>query len=132
MSSYYGSFEFDTKKRAKYSKKTIDKIIKLKQSGLSIRNIDKKLDIPFGSLHYILRMNGEVNIFTSRPSNKYINRSEAMYMYDMTNSQFDYYRGRYTDRTVLTGNIVWIERELLEDHILDKVGYKNRWKSNIK
>ena len=77
-------------------------------------------------------MNGEVNIFTSRPSNKYINRSEAMYMYDMTNSQFDYYRGRYTDRTVLTGNIVWIERELLEDHILDKVGYKNRWKSNIK
>ena len=55
-----------------------------------------------------------------------------MYMYDMTNSQFDYYRGRYTDRTVLTGNIVWIERELLEDHILDKVGYKNRWKSEEK
>ena len=24
MSSYYGFFEFDTKKRAKYSKKTID------------------------------------------------------------------------------------------------------------
>ena len=129
MSSYNGFFEFDTKKRAKYSKKTIDKIIKLKQSGLSIRNIAKKLDIPFGSLHYILRMNGEVNIITTRPSNKYINRSEAMYMYDMTNSQFDYYRGRYTDRTVLTGNIVWIERELLEDHILDKVGYKNRWKN---
>ena len=129
MSSYYGFFEFDTKKRDKYSKKTIDKIIKLKQSGLSIRNIAKKLDIPFGSLHYILRMNGEVNIFTSRPSNKYINRSEAMYMYDMTNSQFDYYRGRYKDRTVLAGNVVWIDRDLFEDHILDKVGYKNRWKN---
>lgn len=132
MSSYYGFFEFDTKKRAKYSKKTIDKIIKLKQSGISIRNIAKKLDMPYGSLHYILRMNGEVNIFTSRPSNKYINRSEAMYMYDLTNSQFDYYRGRYKDRTVLASNVVWIERDLFEDHILYKVGYKNRYKSNIK
>lgn len=127
MINYYSFFEFDTKKRAKYSTKTKNKIVKLKQQGVSIRQISKKLDIPFGSIHYILRMNGEVNIFTSRPSNKYMTRSEAMYYYDITNSQFDYYRGRYKDRTVKKGNVVYIERDVFEEHILDKQGYKNRY-----
>lgn len=122
---------FDTAKRKKYTDEERQHIVKLKQEGVSVREIATQLDIPYGSIHYILREYGEVNLNTSRPSSKYLTRAEAMYIYDITNSQFDYYRNKCKDKVVKQDNIVYVERSVFEDYVVDKDGYKQR-KWNVK
>ena len=122
---------YDTTKRKKYDDEQRAEIVKLKQTGLSIRQIANKLDIPHGSLHYILREAGEINLDISRPSNSYITRAEAKYYYDITDSQFDYYRNKCAEEVIKKGNVVYINREVFEDYVIDHKGYKDR-KWNMK
>lgn len=117
--------DFDTQRRTKYSEETKNKIVELKKSGLSIRKIAKKLNIPFGSIHYILRNKNEIVFNSQRPSMNYINRAEARYLYDMSDSSWDYYRGRYKHMFKKVGLTVWCDRRELEKYVIDKIAYKN-------
>ena len=47
---------FDTAKRKKYTDEERQHIVKLKQGRASVREIATQLDIPYGSIHYILRV----------------------------------------------------------------------------
>lgn len=119
--------DYDTTRMQKYKKDIQDKIVSLKRNGLSQRKIAKELNIPSGSIHYILRGRGEINIINTRPNINYLTRSEARYLYDLTDSQFDYYRGRYSDMFKKVGNVVYAHRDIFECHIIDKLGYKRRY-----
>lgn len=117
---------YDTTKRKKYDDEQRVEIINLKRSGMSIRSIANKLGIPHGSIHYILREYGEINLDISRPGNNYITRAEAKYYYDITDSTFDYYRGKCADKVIKKGNIIYIDRDVFEDYVIDHKGYKGR------
>ena len=60
---------FDTQKRKKYSDKKRKEIARLKVLGLSTRKIAEKLDIPHGSIHYILK---EFNLVNSEDKIQFI------------------------------------------------------------
>ena len=112
---------YDTSKRLKHSR---EDVIKLRNKGLSLRQIAKKLDIPFGSIHYILRTNG-LTYYKTEPVNKeYITRSQAKYLLDITDSQFDYYVNRYKEECKRVNNKVYIKKDFLEDRVVYKKGYE--------
>ena len=118
---------YDTTKRKKYSDKKRAEIAGLKKLGLSIRQIASKLDIPAGSIHYILI---EFNLFfpsAIKPSREYLTRAEAKYLYDITDSQFDYARANHTEYTVKLNNVVFLHQDYIFEHIEDKKGYKDRY-----
>lgn len=122
---YYVSY--DTTKRKKYSDKKRAEIARLKQLGLSVRQIGVELGIPAGSIHYILR---EFNItFPSaiKPSKEYLTRAEAKYLYDITDSQFDYARTNHKKYTVKFNNVVFLHQDYIFEYIEDKKGYKDRY-----
>lgn len=125
---YYVSY--DTTKRKKYSDKQRAEIARLKQLGLSVRQIASELAIPAGSIHHILR---EFNItFPStikpiKPSREYLTRAEAKYLYNITDSQFDYARTNHKKYTVKFNNVVFLHQDYIFEHIEDKKGYKDRY-----
>lgn len=119
---------FDTTKRKKYNDKQRQEIAKLKVLGLSVRQIAKELDMPAGSIHYILK---EFNLMfptAVKPSLSFFTRSEVKYLYDMTDSQFDYARTFHPEFTVKFNNVVFLHIDYIYDYIEDKKGYKDRWK----
>lgn len=119
---------FDTTKRKKYSDEKRKEIARLKVEGHSIRQIAKILNIPNGSIHYILR---EFNLMypeSVRPTLNHLTRSEAKYLYDMTDAQFDYARTFHTEFTSKVNNIVYLHIDYIYDYIEDNKGYKDRWK----
>lgn len=122
---YYVSY--DTTKRKKYSHKKRAKIARLKRLGLSIRQIAGKLDIPAGSIHYILREFNLIFPSATKPSREYLTRSEANYLYDVTDAQFDYARTNHRKYTVKFNNVVFLHQDYIFDYIEDKKGYKDRY-----
>lgn len=122
---------YDTTKRKKYSLEKRQEIARLKTEGLSIRQIAKQLSIPDGSIHYILK---EFNLMfpsATRPSNKYLTRNETKYLYDLTDSQFDYARTFHPEFTVKDNNVIFLHIDYIFQYIECKKGYKDRYgKSN--
>ena len=128
MTKYGFYVGFNTTKRKKYNDEQRQEIARLKILGLSIRQIAKELKMPYGSIHYILK---EFNLmFPSavKPSHDYLTRSEAKYLYDITDSQFDYARTVHPRFTVKFNNVVFIHVDYIYDYIEDNKGYKDRWK----
>lgn len=115
---------YDTQKRKKYSDEKRLEIVNMKRSGMSIRKIAKALDIPNGSIHYILREYGEVVLFSERPSVNHIKRAEADYLYNVKGYSFDYFRGTYPEYFVKVGNTVYADRKVFELYVVDKIGMK--------
>lgn len=120
---------FDTTKRSKYSDKIKERILTLREAGRSVRDIAKVLDMPYGSIHYILK--GSKILFESscRPSNEYLNRAEAREQFDTKNSQFDYARTRYKELTVKVGGTVYVHKSYFMDYVINKIGYKRRYEN---
>lgn len=118
---------YDTTKSRKYTDKQRKEIARLSKLGLSIRKIAIELDIPYGSIHYILR---EFNLFyqaATKPSSYYLTREEAKYLYDITDSQFDYARTRYKEYTVKFNNVVFLHQDYIFNYIENKKGHKDRY-----
>ena len=63
----------------------------------------------------------------TKPSSYYLTREEAKYLYDITDSQFDYARTRYKEYTVKFNNVVFLHQDYIFDYIEDKKGYKDRY-----
>lgn len=122
---YYVSY--DTTKRKKYSDKKRAEIARLKRLGLSVRQIASELDIPAGSIHYILREFNLVFPSATKPSNEYLTRAEANYLYDVTDAQFDYARTNHRQYTVKFNNVVFLHQDYIFDYIENKKGYKDRY-----
>lgn len=118
---------YDTTKRKKYSEKQKIEIARLSRLGLSVRQIASKLDIPSGSIHYILRQFNLVFPSATKPSNEYLTRAEAKYLYDITDAQFDYARTNHKKYTVKFNNVVFIHQDYIFKYIEDKKGYKDRY-----
>lgn len=124
----YGFYvTYDTSKRKKYSDEKRKEIAMLKSLGLSIRQIAAKLSIPHGSIYYILKEFNLVYPSANKPSNKYLTREEAKYIFDITDSQFDYARTKHKQFTVKINNVVFLHIDYIEDYIIDKKGYKDRY-----
>lgn len=122
---------YDTQKRKKYSDEKRLEIVNMKRNGMSIRKIAKALDIPNGSIHYILREYGEVVLFSERPSVNHIKRAEADYLYDVKGYSFDYFRGTYPEYFIKVGNTVYADRKVFELHVIDKIGMKRLTEETI-
>ena len=122
---YYVSF--DTTKRKKYSDKKRAEIARLKSLGLSVRQIATELNIPAGSIHYILREFNLIFPESVKPSSYYLTRAEAKYLYDVTDAQFDYARTNHKKYTVKFNNVVFLHQDYILDYIEDKKGYKDRY-----
>ena len=123
---------FDTTKRRKYSDEQRKEIARLKVLGLSIRQIATELNIPHGSIHYILK---EFNLMypeAVKPSNAYLTRAEAKYLYDLTDSQFDYARTFHSEFTVKHNNVVFVHIDYIYEYIENKKGYKDRYEIRTK
>lgn len=118
---------YDTSRRKKYSDEQRKEIARLKQLGLSIRQIAKELSIPKGSIHYILKEFNLMHPEATKPSRYYLTRAEAKYLYDITDSQFDYARAFHTGYTVKFNNVVFLHQDYIFEHIEDKKGYKDRY-----
>ena len=118
---------YDTTKRKKYSEKQKIEIARLSRLGLSVRQIASELDIPSGSIHYILRQFNLVFPSATKPSNEYLTRAEAKYLYDITDAQFDYARTNHKKYTVKFNNVVFIHQDYIFKYIEDKKGYKDRY-----
>lgn len=119
--------DFDTTKRKKYSDKKRREVARLKRLGLSIRKIALELSIPAGSIHYILK---EFNLFfpsAEKPNSNYLTRAEARYLYDITDSQFDYACSFYKQYIVKANNVVFLHVDYIFNYIEDKKGYKDRY-----
>lgn len=131
----YGFYvDYDTTRRKKYSDEKRKEIARLYKLGMSTRQIGKELSIPSGSIHYILR---EFNLqypSTEKPNRDYLTREEAKYLYDITDSQFDYARTKHPKYTVKFNNKVFLHRDYIFEYIEDKKGYKERYEriSNTK
>lgn len=124
----YGFYvSYDTSKRIKYSEDTRKEIAKLKLLGLSIRQIATELSIPYGSIHYILREFNLIYPSATKPNNKYLTREEARYLFDITDSQFDYARTKHSEFTVKFNNVVFLHMDYIDNYIIDKKGYKDRY-----
>ena len=123
---------FDTTKRKKYNDKQRQEIARLKVLGLSTRKIAEKLDIPHGSIHYILREFNLVNSEAIRPSTKYFTRSELNYMYNLTDAQFDYARTAHPEFTEVNNGVVFLHIDYVYDYVLDNKGYKDRYENRTK
>ena len=92
-------------------------IARLYKLGMSTRQIGKELSIPSGSIHYILR---EFNLqypSTEKPNRDYLTREEAKYLYDITDSQFDYARTKHPKYTVKFNNKVFLHRDYIFEYI---------------
>jgi len=111
---------YDTTKRKKYSDKQRVEIARLSRLGLSIRQIAAKLDIPSGSIHYILREFNLIYPTAVKPSSYYLTRAEARYLYDITDAQFDYARANHSKYTVKVNNVVFLHQDYIFDSIKDK------------
>lgn len=122
---------FDTQKRKLYSDDKRLEIVNMKKNGMSIRKIAKALDIPFGSIHYILREYGQVTLLNERPSVKYIKRAEADYIYDVKGYSFDYFRKTYPEYFIKVGDTVYADRKVFELHVVDKIGTKKLTEDTI-
>lgn len=123
---------FDTTRRRKYSDEQRKEIARLKVLGLSIRQIATELNIPHGSIHYILK---EFNLMypeAVKPSNAYLIRAEAKYLYDLTDSQFDYARTFHSEFTVKHNNVVFVHIDYIYEYIENKKGYKDRYEIRTK
>lgn len=118
---------YDTTKRKKYSDKQRVEIARLSRLGLSVRQIASELDIPSGSIHYILRQFNLVYPTAVKPSRYYLTRAEARYLYDITDAQFDYARTNHRKYTVKFNNVVFLHQDYIFDYIEDKKGYKDRY-----
>jgi hypothetical protein len=116
---------FDTTKAKKYSDKTRAKVCKLKEDGLSTRQIATRLNMPPSSVYNIIRAAGLVNLGLEKVDLfKYIDRATARDSYDISWSSFDYFVGRYTDKVLRANGKVYIEREFILDRTLGKEGYR--------
>ena len=118
---------YDTTKRKKYSEKQKIEIARLSRLGLSVRQIARELDIPSGSIHYILRQFNLVYPVAVKPNRYYLTRAEAKYLYDITDAQFDYARTNHRKYTVKFNNVVFLHQDYIFDYIEDKKGYKDRY-----
>lgn len=118
---------YDTTKRKKYSDKQRVEIARLSRLGLSVRQIASELDIPSGSIHYILRQFNLVYPTAVKPNSYYLTRAEARYLYDITDAQFDYARTNHRKYTVKFNNVVFLHQDYIFDYIEDKKGYKDRY-----
>ena len=118
---------FNTTKRKKYSDKKRAEIARLKRLGLSVREIASELSIPSGSIHYILKEFNLIFPAATKPSRYYLTRSEAKYLYDITDAQFDYARTNYNKYTVKFNNVVFLHQDYIFEYIEDKKGYKDRY-----
>ena len=112
----YAFFPFEPSRRLKYDDKMKMRILYLKDKGHSIRDIAKILEIPFGSIHYILRKSGLVTLNSNRPSLNYLDRKQVNYMYNVSSKTFDYLRGRYHDKFVKVGLRVYGHFSVFEDY----------------
>lgn len=118
---------YDTQRRKKYSDEKRKEIARLKVLGLSIRQIAKELDIPHGSIHYILKEFNLMHPEAIKPNPNYLTRSEARYLYDITDSQFDYACSNYKKYIVKANNVVFLDVDYIFSYIEDKKGYKDRY-----
>lgn len=118
---------YDSTKRRKYTDKQRKEIARLSTLGLSIRKIAIELDIPYGSIHYILREFNLIYPTATKPSSYYLTREEAKYLYDITDSQFDYARTNHKEYTVKVNNVVFIHQDYIFNYIENKKGYKDRY-----
>ena len=119
--------DYDTQKRKKWSDEQRKEIARLKRLGLSIRKIAIELDIPAGSIHYILREFNLVFPSAEKPNSNYLTRAEARYLYDITDSQFDYACSYHKKYIVKANNVVFLHVDYIFDYIEDKKGYKDRY-----
>jgi transposase-like protein len=118
---------FDTQKRKKYSDKVRLEIARLSKLGLSTRKIAAELNIPSGSIHYILREFNLIFPSATKPNSNYLTRAEAKYLYDITDSQFDYARAFHKAYTVKFNNVVFLHVDYIYNYIEDKKGYRDRY-----
>lgn len=118
----YGFFvDFDTTKAKKYSDEKREEIAQLKRDGLSISQIAEKLNIPRGSIHYILRERGVVELGLEKVDlTKYIDRATALHNYDIRSRQFDYYIYAYKDKVLRANGKVYIEKAFLFSKTIDR------------
>ena len=124
----YGFYvSYDTTRRKKYDDAKRQEIARLYKLGLSTREIGRELSIPSGSIYYIIK---EFNLqypSTDKPNSDYLTREEARYLYDITDSQFDYARSKHPKYTVKFNNKVFLHVNYIYEHIEDKKGYKDRY-----
>lgn len=118
---------YDTSKRIKYNEDIRKEIARLKKLGISIRNIAIELNIPSGSIHYILREFNLIYPMAVKPNSNYLTRAEAKYLYDLTDAQFDYARTNHKKYTIKFNNVVFLHVDYIYDYIEDKKGYKDRY-----
>lgn len=118
---------YDTTKRKKYNDSIRKEVARLKKLGLSIRKIAIELDIPSGSIHYILREFNLIYPSAVKPNSNYLTRAEAKYLYDLTDAQFDYARTNHKKYTVKFNNVVFLHVDYIYEYIEDKKGYKDRY-----
>lgn len=112
--------DFDTTKAKKYSDEKRREIAQLKRDGLSVRQIADKLSIPKGSIHYILREQGVINLGLEKVDlTKYIDRATA-HNYDIRSRQFDYYIYTYKDKVLRANGKVYIEKQFLFSKTIDR------------
>lgn len=118
----YGFFvDFDTTKAKKYSDEKRREIAQLKRDGLSVRQIADKLNIPKGSIHYILREQGAINLGLEQVDlTKYIDRATALANYGIRSRQFDYYIYAYKDKVLRANGKVYIEKQFLFSKTIDR------------
>lgn len=119
--------DYDTQKRKKYSDKKRKEVARLKMLGLSIRKIAIELNIPAGSIHYILREFNLINPYTDKPNREYLTRAEARYLYDITDSQFDYACAYHKKYIFKANGKVFLHVDYIFNYIEDKKGYKDRY-----
>lgn len=118
---------FDTTKRKKYSEEKRKEIARLKKLGLSIRAIATELDMPYGSIHYILKEFNLTFPAAVKPNNCYLTRAEAKYLYDITDSQFDYASKYHPKYIAKFNNVVFLHQDYIFEYIENKKGYKDRY-----
>jgi len=117
---------FDTQKRRVYTDRQEEQIVSLKRDGMAIRKIAKELNIPFGSIHYILRKYGEVSLDNSKPGLSWLSRKEAFWQYDMSSKSFDYVKRAYPQYHRKVGNTVFIHIKYIADYYLGKKAHIDR------
>jgi hypothetical protein len=114
--------QYDTRKRAKHDR-LHDKMIQLRENGLSVREIAKELDMPAGSIFYILKQYGLMLKSQSKPSLFYLSRSEYRDLTNKSDSSFDYYVGRYPDKVKRVNGKVYLHQDIVYDYALAHKAY---------
>lgn len=117
---------YNTKARKIYSDNHIKKMCELREKGLSLRAIAREMDMPFGSVHRIIKDNIKIE-YKIIDNNTYINRTEAKEIFEITDSQFDYVKNKYPKLYKKINNMVYIDKRYFTHVKPANYGYKSRY-----